>query len=946
MADIVLETIRVLIVAFIFYLFYSSGRDKDIRQQQGWLYIVVGFGLILFATAVDITDNFPSLNKYIIIGDTVYQAFLEKVIGFLGGFFLLAIGLWKWIPVVITLRKTEKSLKKVHDFLELKVNERTAQLEEEIQERKQTENKLQKSETNFRTFFNSIDDFLFVLDEQGNMVNVNETVIQRLEYSEDDLIGRNVMMVHPEDRQAEAGRIVGKMIAGTADFCPVPLVTKSGQHIQVETRVYPGFWNDKPALFGVTKDITRIKKTEELFSKAFHAGSCLMAISEIESELFINVNKTFLDTLGYTLEDVIGKSSIELGIFDNPEERNRVLSMVKESGFAKNMEVKIRVKKGEPRIGLFSVSQIDISDKPCWLTTMTDITERKQMETSLRENQARLDLALQSAEMGAWQWDIIENKRYFDSKVCSLLGIDPENFNGTAEEFFSVVHPDDREMLKNTLDRTIDQDSLYKPEYRTVWPDGSIHYLSAHGKLVRDDSGRAVKINGIIGDITKSKLAQQNFENERQRLANVIRGTNTGTWEWNVQTGETVFNEKWAEIIGYKLEELAPVSITTWTSFTHPEDLQKSGKLLKKHFSGELPYYDCQCRMKHKNGHWVWVYDRGQVITWTDDGKPLMMFGTQIDIHEKKMTEKKLGEYRHSLEKKVRSRTKELEKAHRALVDKALEAGRSQLSAMIFHNIGNAVTPISIYAKNLQNSEMKELNQYLRQCYEEMLNHKDNLTEYIARDLRGTDVLALMGEVISSLAKGQRKALDTMGKIISGIDYISEILTLQRSYAPGNNEIKENVNLSSLAKDALKMQEGALVKRNIDINVSLPQHMPTLKIEKSKLMQVMVNLIKNSCDAIEECSVDCQNNIFIETYHKDGRTGFRIKDTGIGIEKYRFEEIFEFGISSKGSSGFGLYYCKNFVKANNGSIFLDSPGKGQGATITIEFRTTNENETQ
>ena len=263
MVDIVLEIIRVLIVAFIFYLLYSSGRDKEIREQQGWLYIVVGFGLILFGTAVDITDNFPSLNKYIIIGDTVYQAFLEKVIGFLGGFFLLAIGFWKWIPVVITLRKTEKLLKEAHDFLELKVNERTAQLEEEIQERKQAEELLKESETNFRTFFNSIDDFLFVLDEQGNMINVNETVIQRLEYSEDDLIGRNVLMVHPEDRQSEAGRIVGEMIAGTADFCPVPLVTKSGKHIQVETRVYPGSWNGKPALFGVAKDITAQKQVEE-----------------------------------------------------------------------------------------------------------------------------------------------------------------------------------------------------------------------------------------------------------------------------------------------------------------------------------------------------------------------------------------------------------------------------------------------------------------------------------------------------------------------------------------------------------------------------------------------------------------------------------------------------------------------------------------------------------
>ena len=141
MTDIILEILRALIVAVIFYLIYSSGRDKDIRQQKGWFYIITGFGLILFGMIVDITDNFPTLNKYIIIGDTVYQAFIEKVIGYLIGFFLLAIGFWKWLPVVITLRKTEKSLKEAHHFLELKVKERTAQLEDEIEERKQTESK-------------------------------------------------------------------------------------------------------------------------------------------------------------------------------------------------------------------------------------------------------------------------------------------------------------------------------------------------------------------------------------------------------------------------------------------------------------------------------------------------------------------------------------------------------------------------------------------------------------------------------------------------------------------------------------------------------------------------------------------------------------------------------------------------------------------------------------
>ena len=200
MVDIVLEIIRVLIVAFIFYPLYSSGRNKDIRQQQGWLYIVVGFGLILFGTAVDVTDNFPSLNKYIIIGDTVYQAFLEKVIGFLGGFFLLAIGFWKWIPVVITLRKTEKSLKEAHDFLELKVNERTAQLEVEIQERKQTEQALENSNAIHHAMIENIGDVIGIMGVDGIMKYKSANIEKFFGWKPEDLVGTDGWnTVYPED---------------------------------------------------------------------------------------------------------------------------------------------------------------------------------------------------------------------------------------------------------------------------------------------------------------------------------------------------------------------------------------------------------------------------------------------------------------------------------------------------------------------------------------------------------------------------------------------------------------------------------------------------------------------------------------------------------------------------------------------------------------------------
>lgn len=148
-------------------------------------------------------------------------------------------------------------------------------------------------------------------------------------------------------------------------------------------------------------------------------------------------------------------------------------------------------------------------------------------------------------------------------------------------------------------------------------------------------------------------LAKQLLGMERTRLAGIIAGTDVGTWEWNVQTGETTFNERWAEIIGYSLTELEPTSIATWIEYSHPDDLKKSEELLNKYFNGEVDHYDVECRMRHKNGDWMWVLDRGKVISRTGDGKPLMMMGTHLDITERKNTQLALQRKNEEMEEFV-----------------------------------------------------------------------------------------------------------------------------------------------------------------------------------------------------------------------------------------------------------------------------------------------------
>jgi|GEM_PF-3189030 len=136
----------------------------------------------------------------------------------------------------------------------------------------------------------------------------------------------------------------------------------------------------------------------------------------------------------------------------------------------------------------------------------------------------------------------------------------------------------------------------------------------------------------LVVDVSRTRSAEREAQKKAEDLQAVLYGTRAGVWQWNVQTGETVFNERWAEILGYTLEELEPVSIDTWLRLAHPEDLKNSERLLNSHFSGELDYYECECRMKHRDGRWIWVRDRGRVREWNEDGSPRLMFGTHLDV--------------------------------------------------------------------------------------------------------------------------------------------------------------------------------------------------------------------------------------------------------------------------------------------------------------------------
>ncbi|GBO52820.1 circadian input kinase A [Pseudanabaena sp. lw0831] len=149
----------------------------------------------------------------------------------------------------------------------------------------------------------------------------------------------------------------------------------------------------------------------------------------------------------------------------------------------------------------------------------------------------------------------------------------------------------------------------------------------------------------------------------KERLQLAVESSGMGLWDWAIPTGALSINDRWAEMIGYSLEELEPLSIETWWQNIHPDDLQKANLVLEKYFQKETETYECELRMRHKLGGWVWVLVIGKVIKWAAAGKPLRMTGTHLDISGRKQSVEMFLELNKSLEKRVQARTADLQRS-------------------------------------------------------------------------------------------------------------------------------------------------------------------------------------------------------------------------------------------------------------------------------------------
>ena len=271
-----------------------------------------------------------------------------------------------------------------------------------------------------------------------------------------------------------------------------------------------------------------------------------------------------------------------------------------------------------------------------YIAIRTDISESKRAEEKLQVALRESDALLSALNMHAIVSIADNSGRIIDvnQAYCRISGYTKEEIiEGNHRIVAAGIQSPD--FLANMW-RTISSGTPWRGEVCNKNKAGSLYWVDTFIAPFKNAQGQIEKYISIRTDITASKKAASRLASQRSALANIIEGTNVGTWEWNVQTGEMRINERWAEQAGYETNELAPITVQTWDTLTHPEDLVKAKSLMRKHFEHELPYYEYETRLKHKDGHWIWVLTRGRLASMTERGKPEWFSGTQMDITARK----------------------------------------------------------------------------------------------------------------------------------------------------------------------------------------------------------------------------------------------------------------------------------------------------------------------
>ncbi|MBI2516344.1 MAG: PAS domain-containing protein [Opitutae bacterium] len=539
-----------------------------------------------------------------------------------------------------------------------------------------------------------------------------------------------------------------------------------------------------------------------------------------------------------------------------------------------------------------------------------DITPDREHENAVTALNERLQFVLNATGYGVWEYEYATDQLRWDDHLLEMYGLPRGQLAGGIKDWHERIHPDDRARIVAEADAAIaGQQTQLDQQFRIVRPDGVVRFISARGYLMRNTDGTPQRMIGFDNDITNELELREELRITEERWRLALSSNNDGVWDWNFANGEVYRDTRYAEIIGYRPEELT-VDRHIWQSLGHPEDIPGTNAALAAHLDGQKPVYQSEYRLRHKAGYWVWVLDRGKVIARDAKGQALRMVGTQTDITARKLLEERL---RHGEEMSLQLgrlaqigawewdltttqltwspemfRIHEVELGYEPTLAKSLEFYPPHAKNTLSEALQNAVRtgtgfdlelPFTtgrshkLWVRVLGRAEVKDGHAIrVYGAFQDITGRRD--AEEMRRQLEGQLFQAQKMETLGTLAGGiahdfnnlltgilgyQDLALDTLPEGDQARNYlgaareasmrarelIDQILTFSRQ--AGSEKVP--VNLGQLVEDARRFLR-ATVPATIRIEVDIAPDCGRVLADATQLHQVLLNLGSNAAHAM------------------------------------------------------------------------------------------------
>ncbi|NMF84204.1 PAS domain-containing sensor histidine kinase [Nodosilinea sp. P-1105] len=504
---------------------------------------------------------------------------------------------------------------------------------------------------------------------------------------------------------------------------------------------------------------------------------------------------------------------------------------------------------------------------------------RQTLQTAkddLQHTAERLNLALSAAQMGTWDWNLLDQTQIWSPQTERILGYEPGTTTHTADHWAERVHPDDLPAIQARVDQVLATRQDLSGQYRVQWPDGHIRWVRAYGRVVAVKAGQTQRMVGIMQDITESKraeLAQQASESRFQAIfeqaaVGMARLSPAGHW---IQV-----NQKLCEIFGYQPEELIN---QPFQAITFEADKGQDEYYYQQLMTGAQPYCQFEKRYVHKDGHPIWTLVTVSVEESDQAEGITALIAIIEDIEERKA-------FREELMKRADELANtNLVLAHTTAMLERRNAELDQFAYVASHDLKAPLRAIS------------------------------NLAEWIGEDLEG-QIPAENRHQLHLL----RSRVQRMEGLINGLLEYSRVGRRERKIT----QVALTPLLDAIV-DSLAPPD--------QFTVVIPRDMPTLYTYETALSQVFANLINN---AFKHHHRD-QGTIQVIWEDQGSMIQFAIADDGPGIDPQYQNKIFTIFQTLKArddfeSTGIGLSVVKKIVESENGRIWISS-AVGQGSTF-------------